>query len=212
MFKLKLLPKYELESITKENGYREYNIPDIGWVPSVTTYLSKILDQSSLDKWKTKVGQKEADRIGRIAKDRGTSIHKLSEAYLSNDPNWKQVINNPIHLHDFSYAVPILNKNIDTIYGIEYSLYSKINKLAGRTDAIVSWNGQPTILDFKTSKKLKKEEYLESYYLQSSIYADMTKELYNLDIQQICIFILVDGEEPQVLVREKLKHDYSNIL
>ena len=45
-------------------------------------------------------------------------------------------------------------------------------------------------------------EWIENYFIQSTAYALMCKERYDLDIEQIVILIAVDGDLPQVFVKD----------
>ena len=58
-----------------------------------------------------------------------------------------------------------------------------------------------SIVDFKTSRKLKEERYIESYFLQASCYAMMANERLGTAINQLAIIIAVDHEEPQIVVK-----------
>mgnify|MGYP003340071493 CR=1 FL=1 len=69
---------------------------------------------------------------------------------------------------------------------------------AGRTDCVATWNGIPSIIDFKTSRKLKEEQWIHSYFLQATAYAIMFEERTQLHIPQFVILIAVDNEQPQV--------------
>ena len=75
---------------------------------------------------------------------------------------------------------------------------------AGRTDLVAEYDGIPSIVDFKTSKKLKKPEWIENYFLQSTIYSMMFEKLYKIEVPQIAIVITVDNEKtPQTFVMER---------
>ena len=77
-------------------------------------------------------------------------------------------------------------------------------KAAGTADCIADWNGIPSIIDFKTSRKEKKEEWIENYFLQATTYALMFEERIGICIPQIVILIAVDDQEPQVFIKHKL--------
>jgi hypothetical protein len=62
-----------------------------------------------------------------------------------------------------------------------------------------------SIIDFKTAKN-KKEEDIEGYFLQTTLYAMMVEELLGLYVPQIVIIIGVDFEEPQVFVKRKMHY------
>ena len=97
---------------------------------------------------------------------------------------------------------PFVDSNLEEVYGIEYPLYSDRLRAAGTSDLICKYAGKPTVLDYKTSSKRKKEEWIENYFIQSTAYALMVKERYDLDIEQIVIMIAVEGDNPQVFVKD----------
>ena len=66
-------------------GKRFYDVEGCGVFPSVTTVLSSTGDKSGLEKWKKRVGEDEAKRIGEEATSRGTVMHKHLELYLGED-------------------------------------------------------------------------------------------------------------------------------
>ena len=82
-------------------------------------------------------------------------------------------------------------------------MYSDELKTAGATDCIAEFDGVMSIIDFKTSTKLKKEEWIQNYFLQATAYALMTEERHNVEVPQIAIMIAVDHEEPQLFVKPK---------
>jgi genome maintenance exonuclease 1 len=101
---------------------------------------------------------------------------------------------------------------IDNIRYIESPLYSEKLGVAGRTDCIAEYDGVLSIIDFKTSLKEKKEEWIENYFEQGTAYALMYEELVGEPINQIVILISVDGmEKPQIFIRDKI-HYVQNLL
>jgi genome maintenance exonuclease 1 len=90
--------------------------------------------------------------------------------------------------------------------GIEYPLYSKRLKTAGRTDLIAEWDGSLAIIDFKTSRKPKKQEWVKNYFLQATCYSLMLQERTGIVCPDIVILISVDDHEPQVF--HKKRKDY----
>jgi ATP-dependent exoDNAse (exonuclease V) beta subunit len=56
------------------------------------------------------------------------------------------------------------------VYGNEVSLAYE-DKWAGSTDLVGLFDDKPTIIDFKQSNKLKKEEWIEDYYYQIAAYS-----------------------------------------
>ena len=60
-----------------------------------------------------------------------------------------------------------------------------------------------SIIDYKTSKKLKKKEWIDSYFMQSTAYAIMWEERTGMPIKQIVVFIAVDNEDPQIFIEDR---------
>lgn len=183
------------------DGIRYYETP-VGTFKSVTTILGEKLDKSGLHAWKERVGEEEAAKVSTQASRRGTAIHNLAEAYLMNEPNWKKGAM-PVNLDTFSRIRPILDLNVGSIYGIEIPLYSARLKTAGTCDLLAGFRGINSVIDFKTSKRVKKEEDIEGYFLQAACYSLMAEELTDLKFPQIVIIMSVDNEESLVFIKQR---------
>lgn len=187
-------------------GQRHYVLPDgVTKLKSVTTLLGEKLDKTALLEWRKRVGEDEAQKVSVQAARRGTAVHGIAERYVLNEEN---VYRNemPINVESFMPIKQILDQHVNNIYGIELPLYSRILGCAGRTDLVAEYDGIPSIIDFKTSRKLKKQEWIEGYFLQSTIYSMMFERIYKIEIPQIAIIITVDNEKtPQTFVMERSK-------
>lgn len=194
-----LLPKIEIPR--KEiDGKRYYITPNGDRYRSVTTILSQ-LTKDVIQKWRDRVGEEEATKISTKASNRGTKLHTMMEDYVGNVEDF--ALNKmPITTSLFLDIQPFVDSNLEEVYGIEYPLYSDRLKAAGTSDLICKYAGKLTILDYKTASKQKKEEWIENYFIQSTAYALMVKEIYDLDIEQIVIMIAVEGDNPQVFVKD----------
>jgi len=206
MFKHELLKQYPLKRIDTQNG-RFYQNEQGQQFESVTSILSK-LNYESLQKWRDKVGEDKAKKISTQASRRGTAIHDLCEKYLLNQDYKKGTM--PFNLDNFKQIKPYLDSNVGTIYGIELMMYSTKYNCAGTTDLICDWKGEKSIVDFKTSRYKKTEDKIQGYFLQSSVYAQMVNELYNIQIPKLVIIMSVDHEG--VLLFEKKVDTYKNQL
>jgi genome maintenance exonuclease 1 len=158
-----------------------------------------------LYEWRKRVGEAEANKISTQAANRGTAIHTICEQYLLNETNYPKGVM-PTNLATFKTLRPIIDENIGMIYGLEHFMYSDLLQTAGATDCIAEFNGVMSIIDFKTSTKLKQESWIQNYFLQATAYALMTEERHNVEVPQIVILIAVDHEEPQVFVKSKLEY------
>ena len=183
------------------NGVRHYETP-AGVFKSVTSILGEKLDKSGLEEWRKRVGEEAANKISTQAANRGTAIHELAEDYLLNKDDWKAGAM-PVNLDTFLKIKPLLDSNIGSIYGIEVGLYSARLKAAGTGDLLAGYNGINSVLDFKTSRRIKDESHILGYFLQATIYSLMAEELTGLKFPQIVIIIAVDNEEPQVFVKDR---------
>lgn len=201
IFKHNLVPEIEIET-TSINGKRYYVLPDGRKFRSVTTVLSDALDKTALLEWRKKVGEEEARKISTQAARRGTAVHSLAERYVLNEEDYIRDAM-PSGIDSFKSLQTLIDKHVDNILGIELPLYSSALQTAGRCDLIAEFDGVPSIVDFKTSRRLKKEEWIESYFLQTTVYSMMFEWMYKIKIPQIAIMIAVDHEDPQLFVKDR---------
>ena len=188
------LPK--LNRVTNEDGTRVYQTPTGNKYPSVTT-VTGLLKKQSIIAWRKRVGEEEANRISSTAARRGTRIHSLAEKYLLNESV------NP-HMFDiemWNKFKPILH-NIDNIYALEQALYSDHLEVAGTVDCIAEYNGKMSVIDFKTSKRIKQRDNIHDY-MQCSAYAVAFEEMTKIPVPQIVVLIAVDEEDPLIFVEKR---------
>jgi hypothetical protein len=198
---------FDLESVTTEKG-RSYWTPNGKRYPSITTVLSS-MNKDSILEWRKKVGEEEANKITRRASSRGTKIHKICEDYILGTLNESRMMPNLKQL--FIQLKPEINKNIGSVYAMEQALYSHKLRVAGRCDCIAEWEGELAIVDYKTSSKNKKEEYILNYFLQCTAYSEMFEEITSIPINKIVVLISVE-EGNKALIFEKNKNDYLHTL
>jgi genome maintenance exonuclease 1 len=181
----------------EEDGKRLYVTDEGNRYPSVTTVLS-YLSAKSIRQWKERVGHEVANRISSGAARNGTAVHNVAEKYVLNDPTWKDEM--PIAIDQFLRIKPYLDENVTEIYGVELRMYSDELQTAGTADLICLYNGVPTVLDFKTSRRRKSKDDILSYFMQGTAYSIMVKEHYGVDIEQIVILMAVTDDAPIVFV------------
>jgi genome maintenance exonuclease 1 len=189
------LPTYQLSVGYNDSG-RFYLTPEGNQYPSVTTVTS-YYGKNKLDEWKKRVGAVEAKRVSDEAAGVGTILHEHCEYFLKN---LSPVFHSPTAKILFNTIRPALDK-IDNILLLEANLYSDKLKLAGSVDCVAEYNGTPSIIDFKTSKKRKPEDWIENYFVQETIYAAMVYELYDIRIHQIVTIITCRDMDLQVIVK-----------
>ena len=183
------------------NGRREYKTPEGINLPSITTVLS-ILSRESIAKWRARVGHEEANRISHRASTRGTAVHAIVEKYINNEENFKDGYT-PDIISSFIDLKPILDTRIGRVYAQEAPLYSTHLGVAGRVDCVAEFDGRLSIIDFKTSMKPKRLDWIKNYFMQESAYAIMWEERTGRPITQLVTIISVDNHEPQIFIEHR---------
>ena len=182
-------------------GGRTYTAPDGSTYPSITTVLS-ILSRDSIQAWRARVGEEEANKVSRVAAGRGTAVHDLLEIYVNNDPDFDKGVM-PHILQSFHDVKEQLDTRLSKVYAQEAPLYSNHLGVAGRVDCVGVWDGKNSIVDYKTSRRLKKKEWVKGYFMQCCAYAIMWEERTGQPITQLVVLIAVDNEEPQVFIEHR---------
>ncbi len=195
------LPTLHPLDTDESTGERFYITPNGVKLPSVTTVLGHF-KKKSLIEWRNRIGNEEADKVMYRASNRGTRFHNMMEGYLRNEDDFLNGV-----MPDMRQAFNDMKETLDLIDNIRYiesPLFSEKLGVAGRTDVIAEFAGVPSIIDFKTSTKEKKEHWIDNYFEQGTAYALMYEELVKEPINQIVILISVDFmEHPQVFIRDK---------
>ena len=201
-----VLSPLERETI---DGVRFYKVPDedeflkLVSITSVTSHWSR----EKFAKWRKKVGEKKANDITRKATARGTDMHTMTEHYLLNEDLPKVA---PMGDMLFKIAKPTLNK-IDNIHALEGSLYSKELGVAGTVDCIAEYDGELSVIDFKTSKAPKPRDWIDGYFVQAAAYACMYYELTGVAVKKLVIIMACEDGEC-VVYEEYDKMKYMKLL
>ena len=188
-----------LEQITTPE-MRLYKTQDGKKYPSVTS-VTGLLGKKAIQEWRDRVGHAVADEISKKATKRGTEIHSLCEDYLNNKQPKVDIFNQEM----FKSIRPELDK-INNIHCLETRLYSDHLRVAGTVDCIAEYEGRLSVIDFKTSKRVKSRDDIHNYFMQCAAYCHMfmerTKGTYA--VPYIVIMMAVDDDEP-LIFREKYK-------
>jgi len=190
----------DYEDLEVENGAngRKYLSPDGHKFPSITTVLG-VLSRASIAAWRARVGEEEANRVSHRASTRGTAVHDIVEKYLDNEELPDVLPHITASLNNLKQSLNRIGK----IFAQESPLYSKHLGVAGRVDCVGEYDGVPSIIDFKTSKKIKKKEWISSYFMQAAAYAIMWEERTGMPITNLVIIMDVDNESPQTFVEHR---------
>ena len=199
-------PLTEVSSRTLDEG-RFYKIDD-KWMPSVTTVVGH-QSKAGILEWQDRVGFAKAEQIRRSSAWRGTQYHNLVEHYLKNELEEVEKSEGlPTYL--FRAARETLDR-ISNIHAIEAPLFSRNLCIAGRVDCIAEFDNELAIIDFKTTKTLKKEEYLEKYFVQEAAYAYMYYEMTGVEVDKLVTLSVAEDGTMQV-VQKYDKIPYINLL
>lgn len=199
MFKLDLIDLPKLVRIDGE--IRTYETPTGEKYPSVTTVLSKTKDQTHLIAWRKRIGEEEAAKKTAQAGRRGTATHLLCEKLVLNEPI-DLTEEMPISIHLFKQLEKFLINNVDNIRVSEGSLFSHKLKIAGSVDLIANYRNHAAIIDFKTSGKNKRKDWIEDYFMQAAMYSFMFWEMTQIYHPKLVIAIAVEEENEAQIFEE----------
>jgi genome maintenance exonuclease 1 len=201
-FEYELLEFAELQRI--DGPTRFYETPEGNRYPSVTAVLGKMMDKSELETWRKRVGEEEAARVSARASTRGTNVHTMCENYvLGNDIDTSM----PHNMMMFNQIKKVLDEKVDMVRATECTLFSDHLKLAGSCDLIANYDGRLSIIDYKTSAKRKRKDWIEGYFLQASLYSYMLWEMTDILVKDIVIIIGVDDSlESQIFIERPQRY------
>jgi len=185
--------QHDFPKITTDNstGKRLYLTPTGDRYPSVTTVLSEYGKKELLE-WRAKVGEEKANEISRKATTRGTGVHKAIERHLLNEEIDVMRENMMPNVRNLFVKMKTELAKINNIHCLETKLFSHELKLAGQVDCIAEHNGILSVIDFKTSVRLKKKENIANYFMQGVAYGTMFTELTGIPFERVVIIIGVD--------------------
>jgi genome maintenance exonuclease 1 len=201
-----------LERVTQEDGTRHYICDQQIPHASVTTILSATEDKTGLLEWRAWVGDKKADQI----RDEATGLGSLMHTHLEN---WMEGIdrpggNNVVRQMARNMADTIIERglvNVSEVWAMEEMLYFP-GLYAGTADLIGLHKGEPAIMDYKTTNKMKSKDKINNYACQLAAYALAHNELFGTNIKKGVIFMVArdlsfqeyvfEGEEFEKAVQE----------
>ena len=203
---MKIVNKYSYprSSRAKLAGLRHYTIDGSQKkLPSVTTVLGQTQPkekQESLERWRNKVGLREAQKITRDAAIRGTAMHKYLEDLIRGQ---KSLDLTPLGIEATKMAEIIVERGLNDcseIYGIEATLYYP-NLYAGSVDLVAKYKDKVSIIDFKQTNKPKQREWIEDYFLQMAAYGMAHDAVYGTSIEQgVIMMCSKDGYYQQFVI------------
>lgn len=168
---------------------------DYSHYPRVTTIISETEPpekRKKLLRWMKKLeklhGVDGAQRERQSILDNGTAVHDSIEKFLLDSPDYNGLHPQAVSLYGFLNNLKFSNESMI----IEKRLYCHKYKFQGKPDLICTLNGFPTILDWTTSAKWKKKEWVDHKFLQAGAYAIACDEI-GLPIQQLAVVVLCNN-------------------
>ena len=190
----------KLKSIEIDGMGRFYQSTKTGnWYPSVTT-VTGWAKRDFWAKWRQNPANK---KTSEEATRRGTALHTLIEEHL-NQEQTQDVDDKTKQL--FEQILPNLNK-INKVVAQETQLISDMLRMAGRFDCIGEYEGVLSVIDFKSARTARKEEWIGNYFEQTAAYSYMWLESTGIRIPQIVI--LVSAEDGVTQVFKKNPDEYK---
>jgi genome maintenance exonuclease 1 len=187
----------KLERDTAADGRRVYKTPEGNLYPSVTsiTGVNSTFDRAA---WERRVGVDEANRITTRALDRGTRVHSLCENFLLGNEIAVDMFDQDM----WSTMRPLLDK-IDNIHCLETPLYSDFLKAAGTVDCIADYEGKLSVIDFKTSSRVKERNDIHNYFEQTAAYSVMFEERTGIPVGRLVILMVIDDDTPRIFIEKR---------
>lgn len=205
------VPVSNLFRVSK-HGHRWYQ-GDKSCYPSVTTVL-QVLPKPEIDQWVKDVGAEKAEEIRMESTTIGSTFHENAEKHI----NHRFLSNEHVNVDQLDDTQKLLfkqfkicAKRINNIRGLELPLISDDLRVAGTADLISDFDGVLSVVDFKTSRKIKTKSMITSYFIQAAAYTHMFNEMYSESIDDIAILIFDrSGFQPMVF-KEKASNYYSQL-
>ena len=203
----------ELIRDTRPDGTRTYKTPSGFSYPSVTTITGQATAEG-IAKWRSRVGNEEANRVSARASARGTRVHQLCEDYLRLGEATPDIFDQEM----FGSIRPLLDQ-IDNIHCLETPLWCDHLQVAGTVDCIGEFQGRLSVIDFKTASKPKDREDIYHYFMQCAAYSVAFEERTGIPVGRLVIIMAVDNDDPRWFIEKrdnwiggfkKLRLDYKN--
>ncbi|MEM6252108.1 MAG: PD-(D/E)XK nuclease family protein [Cyanobacteria bacterium P01_D01_bin.156] len=200
-----MLPHYKAKQVSV-NRRRHYEVEGQRF-PGVTTILSATKPREAKERlwrWRERIGSEEANRITAKASRSGTRIHKVIKAYLRQE-DWAL----PEGTEGFWTSIEPVLKEINQVLLVEGAVWHPL-KFAGYPDALMVYDGQLLICDWKTARRPKQAEWIEDYFLQVAAYCWAVNWVYrdhDITVERAMVAIALEDHPAQLF---KLEPDQLN--
>lgn len=184
----KPLPHYPAKT-TWENGNGYLIDSRNNRLPGITSILKATQspkEKASLNAWRGKVGNAEANRIIRESRDRGNIIHNLAKNYLEGQPITCPPAVGPY----WDTLLPVL-ENLNQIRLLEGHVFHYYEGYAGRVDCVANYQHIPCVIEFQSATHIKP---LYDKPLQLAAYCGALNRQYPLKLNNALLIVATPKE------------------
>ena len=177
--------KYPKSTRSLIEGSRHYDVSN-EVLPSVTAIIARTQSEEkkqSLEQWRKRVGEQEAENIKNTAASRGTLMHSFLEYYVRGDKLLDLSDEGQVASGMGQIIIDQGLKEMEEVWGSEVTLFYP-GLYAGSTDLCGVYGGRESIVDFKQTNKPKRREWVEDYFVQLAAYAMAHDVVYKTCIDQ----------------------------
>ena len=192
------LPHYKAKQVSV-NRKRHYEIEGHCY-PGITSILSATKpyeEKKRLWDWQDRIGKDEARKITTNSSRSGTRIHKIIKSHLKQEP-----YELPEGLDGFWQSIEPVLKEIDEVLLVEGAVWHPL-KFAGYPDAVMRFEGDLCVCDWKTARRPKKMEWIGDYCMQVAAYCYAVNWVYRdtgIQIERGMIAIALEDHPAQVFM------------
>ncbi|MHA2298133.1 MAG: hypothetical protein ACXAEU_09430 [Candidatus Hodarchaeales archaeon] len=190
-----------------EDDIRYYYSPDLGKFPSVSTVLKTVPEGEGLKIWKEKLVSKGIDPDERLQYTavRGTTVHYLITKHLADETTQEsppldfssdeeqKLFEQLNGTNDFSSEVSrsylifvdkfLRDHDLQAANnGLEFKVVSYQHRYAGTVDIFGYLDGKLTLVDIKTSRKIRDKHVLQAWAYRQALF-----ETHDVEVDQVAI-------------------------
>lgn len=198
------------------------------YMPGVTSYLDATGNNPALYSWLAKQNEKvnsggKADTSGR---ERGSLIHACIENYINDGevPSVESLNGSTYSYWESAYRYLTANNIPKRTLVIEACVQDTVNAIGGRVDWVgFNERDQLTLMDWKTSSRVKRIDEITDYIYQVAIYRVLFNSTYREQLDAIkpglkideCVIVPIVGKlepDPFTIHENELHRVYSSFM
>lgn len=140
--------------------------------PRVSTILS-LIPRPQLEQWKQRVGEEEAERIGRETAEYGELVHAVTAAHDAGEMKVVEHMldKHPVLVPEWAAWFDWVDRYVKKWVEVEIIVWSDRLRVAGRVDrvGVMKGDSEPSIVDIKTGR----------LYPEAGLQMMLYREMYN---------------------------------